>query len=129
MIIGYVLGNMAAVMGAADKICEVMDHEPLINTEGGKQIEGEVLGSLEFKNVRFRYPSKQNVEVLKGVSFSVDNRDKRVVALCGTSGCGKSSIISLIERFYDPDEGEVLFNGVNVKELDPKWYHQQVGIV
>jgi len=129
MIIGYVLGNMAAVMGAADKICEVMDHEPLINTEGGKQIEGEVLGSLEFKNVRFRYPSKQNVEVLKGVSFSVDNRDKRVVALCGTSGCGKSSIISLIERFYDPDEGEVLFNGVNVKDLDPKWYHQQVGIV
>ena len=53
----------------------------------------------------------------------------RVVALCGTSGCGKSSIISLIERFYDPEEGEVLFNGRNIKELDPKWYHSQIAIV
>jgi len=67
--------------------------------------------------------------VLKGVSFSVDTEKNRVVALCGTSGCGKSSLISLIERFYDADEGEVLFNGVNVKDLEPKWYHNQIAIV
>ena len=61
--------------------------------------------------------------------MKVDNERNRVVALCGTSGCGKSSIISLIERFYDPEEGEVLFNGRNIKELDPKWYHSQIAIV
>ena len=75
------------------------------------------------KTDKFRYPSKQDVQVLKGINLGVDNEDKRVVALCGTSGCGKSSIISLIERFYDPEEGEVLFNGRNIKELDPRWLH------
>jgi ATP-binding cassette subfamily B (MDR/TAP) protein 1 len=54
---------------------------------------------------------------------------KRVVALCGTSGCGKSTIISLIERFYDPAEGEVLYNGVNIKEIDSRCYHELVAIV
>jgi len=95
----------------------------------GDIIEGEITGRLEIRNAKFKYPSKQDVQVLKGVSLSVDNEKNRVVALCGTSGCGKSSIISLIERFYDPEEGEVLFNGRNIKELDPAWYHTQVGIV
>ena len=53
----------------------------------------------------------------------------RVVALCGTSGCGKSSIISLVERFYDPLEGQVLYNGHDISTLEPRWYHQQVAIV
>lgn len=67
--------------------------------------------------------------MLKGVSFSVDNEKNRVVAICGTSGCGKSSIISLIERFYDPDHGEILFNGHNIRDLNPKFYHNQIAIV
>ena len=67
--------------------------------------------------------------MLKGISFSVDNIRNRVVALCGQSGCGKSSIISLIERFYDPESGGVFFNGRNIKDLDPKWYHNQIAIV
>lgn len=52
-----------------------------------------------------------------------------MVALVGQSGCGKSSIVSLIERFYDPDEGQVLFNGRNVRDLNPRWYHNQIAIV
>jgi ABC-type multidrug transport system fused ATPase/permease subunit len=67
--------------------------------------------------------------VLKGIDLTIDNKKNRVVALCGTSGCGKSTIISMIERFYDPTEGEVLFNGVNIKDIDPRWYHEQVSIV
>jgi ATP-binding cassette subfamily B (MDR/TAP) protein 1 len=59
------------------------------------------------------------VEVLKGVSLTVNNNKNRVVALCGTSGCGKSSIVGMIERFYDPTSGEVIFNGINIKKLDP----------
>jgi ATP-binding cassette subfamily B (MDR/TAP) protein 1 len=79
--------------------------------------------------VKFHYPTKPEVQVLKGIDLEIDNKRNRVVALCGTSGCGKSSIISMIERFYDPSEGEVLFNGVNIKDLDPRWYHEQVAIV
>jgi len=61
-------------------------------------------GHLELRNVKFTYPSKDDVAVLKGVSLGTDST-KRVVAICGTSGCGKSSIIAMIERFYDPVDG------------------------
>ena len=122
-MVTMVFGNVSAVVGASDKLVELMEHVPDIPVKGGEKIKGEVKGKIEFKNVKFRYPSKPDVQILNGVSFTVDNEVNRVVALCGTSGCGKSSIISLIERFYDAEEGEVLFNGVNVKELDPQWYH------
>lgn len=69
------------------------------------------------------------MQVLKGVSLSIDNDKKRVVALVGTSGCGKSSIISMIERFYEPIGGQVLFNGTDIRELDPRWYHEQISLV
>jgi len=110
-------------MGAADRIVDVMSYKPAVNCKGGLIPEGEVKGNLELRNVRFRYPGKKDVEVLKGVSLSVDTEKNRVIALCGTSGCGKSTIIQMIERFYDPEEGEVIFNGMNVKDLDPQWYH------
>ena len=128
-IISFVIGSLASIMGASDKIVALMTYEPDINASGGDIIEGETRGILEFRNVKFRYPNKAAVEVLKNVSFSVDNEKNRVVALCGTSGCGKSTIISLIQRFYDPEEGEILYNGINIRELDPKWYHNQIAIV
>ena len=128
-LLSMVFGNVASIMGASDKICELMQYEPSIKSRGGDSIKGEITGSLEVRNVKFHYPGKADTPILKGVSFSVDNQTNRVVALCGTSGCGKSSIISLLERFYDPTEGEVYFNGRDIKELDPKWYHSQIAIV
>jgi ABC-type multidrug transport system fused ATPase/permease subunit len=96
-----------------------------INIEGGLKIDDhKVTGNIQLNNVKFHYPSKPDVQVLKGVSINVDSETKRVVALVGSSGCGKSSIIAMIERYYEPNEGEVLFNGINIKELDPVWYHQ-----
>jgi len=77
--------------------------------------------------VKFHYPTKKDVQVLKGVNIEI--KKNRVVALVGPSGCGKSSLISMIERFYDPIEGRVEFDGVDIKTLDPKWYHSQVAIV
>lgn len=128
-MVSYVFGNVASVVGAADKVVAMMDYNPSIKITGGDKIEGEIDGRIELKNVKFRYPGAPDVQILNGVSLSVDNKKNRVVALCGTSGCGKSSIISLMERFYDPEEGEVLFNGRNIKELNPKWLHQQIAIV
>ena len=74
--------------------------------------------------MKFRYPGKPEVQVLKGVSLQTDVKTRRVVALCGTSGCGKSSIISLIERFYEPEDGLITFNGKDIKTLDIEWYHR-----
>ena len=81
-----------------------MEYVPRVNSTGGEKLEA-CQGTIELRDVKFRYPSKQDVQVLKGVSIEVDNDAKRVVALVGTSGCGKSSIISMIERFYEPDSG------------------------
>ena len=98
-----------------------MNTTATVRNEGKDTIEN-CTGELEIKDIKFKYPTKTDVEVLKGVSLKTDST-KRVVALCGTSGCGKSSLISLIERFYDPSEGAVLFNGRDIRELEMNWYH------
>ena len=84
-------------------------------------------GEIQIKGVKFSYPTKKEVEVLKGVD--IDIQKNKVVALVGASGCGKSSLISMIERFYDPKQGMVCFDGEDIKDLNPKWYHSQVAIV
>lgn len=116
--------NLAGMMGSGELASVFIQTIPSIWREGGETIKDEdVTGELELRNVHFTYPAKLNAPVLKGVSLKIDPKEKRVVALCGTSGCGKSSIIGMIQRFYDPAEGEVLFNGKNIKELDGTWYH------
>ena len=105
-----------------------MKYVPTVNSRGGIEIaEEKIIGEVEFKNVTFNYPSKKDVTVAKNVSFKVENN--KVVAFVGQSGCGKSSLIALIERFYDPKEGQVLFSGVDIKELNSKWYKKQISIV
>jgi len=76
--------------------------EAIVNSTGGIKLPANRDDSnIALNDVKFQYPSKPEVEVLKGVSVEINNKNKRVVALCGQSGCGKSSIISMIERFYD----------------------------
>ena len=105
-MVAAVFGNVMSVFGASDKIAQIFFQESKINSTGGDIIpNNECRGVLELKDVHFSYPTKDDVEVLKGVSLKVDNQKNRVVALCGTSGCGKSSIIAMIERFYDPTSG------------------------
>jgi ATP-binding cassette subfamily B (MDR/TAP) protein 1 len=122
-IIAGVFGNVMAIFGASDKIVQLMEYKPKVNSTGGDIIE-DPKGTIEIRDVKFSYPSKLEVQVLKGVSIEVDNEKKRVIALVGTSGCGKSSIISMLERFYEPDSGAIFFNGKDIKTLDPRWYHQ-----
>mmetsp|Transcript_12195 Transcript_12195/g.20556 ORF Transcript_12195/g.20556 Transcript_12195/m.20556 type:complete len:125 (+) Transcript_12195:1169-1543(+) len=82
---------------------------------------------MEFRNVNFSYPTKKECLVLKGVSFKVEQN--QVVALVGHSGSGKSSIISLIERYYNPNDGQILFSGQEIQTLDPVWLKSQISIV
>lgn len=116
-----VLGNMFQMFGASEKIVRLMRHVPQVNTVGGSKIpEESITGTIEFKEVYFSYPTKQDVRVCNGLNLKVE--ENKVIALVGPSGCGKSSVIALIERFYDAAEGEILFSGVNIKQLDPRWY-------
>lgn len=128
-IVAWSFNNLFSMFGASDRLVEVIKNKPLMNISGGKKLEGDLPGNVVLKNVKFTYPTNKAVQVLKGVDIEVDNQNKRVVALCGTSGCGKSSIIKLVERFYDPEEGEVLFNGVNLRDIDPVSYHSYISIV
>ena len=84
-------------------------------------------GEVSLEDVRFNYPSRPNVEVLKGLSITF--RAGKTAALVGASGSGKSTIISLVERFYDPISGAVKFDGTDIKELNVKWLRSQIGLV
>ena len=82
---------------------------------------------IEFKNVNFSYPTKSDVQIFKNLSFQIPSG--KVVAFVGYSGSGKTTITSLIQRFYDPNDGEIKINGINLKDLDLKWLRNNIGIV
>ena len=122
------LEGVAKVQGAFYEIaCLVTEPKQQIGYyDKGKAVTPEMLnaeeGTINLVDIEFNYPSKVDVPVLKRINIDVQNC--QTVALVGHSGCGKSSIIALIERFYDPQEGQVLFNKKDIQEMDSKWYHQ-----
>ncbi|KAL3697062.1 hypothetical protein R1sor_011138 [Riccia sorocarpa] len=113
---------------AAKRILSMIDRIPDIDADdlGGKVLP-ELKGKVEFRNVSFIYPSRPETPVLQRFSLRVPAG--KTVALVGESGSGKSTVISLIERFYDPLEGQVLIDDVNVKWLQLRWLRMQVGLV
>lgn len=109
---------------SAKRILEVLDTEPTIID--GKETEGTETGTIEFRNVSFRYPDAEE-DVLKNISFTAKKGE--TVAFIGATGCGKSTVINMIPRFYDATEGEVLVNGRNVKEYEQKALRNKIGYV
>ena len=111
---------------AAKRILEVLDTEPSI--EDGMRDTFPVMkdGEVEFKDVSFKYPDAEEY-VLEHISFSAKKGE--TIAFIGATGCGKSTAINLIPRFYDVTEGEVLVDGVNVKEYTQEALHNKIGYV
>ncbi|KAG2156010.1 P-loop containing nucleoside triphosphate hydrolase protein [Suillus bovinus] len=114
--------------GAAAKLYATINRTPAINSAdpGGLKPE-KVIGEINFDDVRFSYPSRPDVRILKGLSINFPAG--KTAALVGASGSGKSTIVSLIERFYDPSSGSVKLDGVDVRELNIKWLRSQIGLV
>jgi ATP-binding cassette subfamily B (MDR/TAP) protein 1 len=121
---------LAKGQAAAAKLFETINRKPEIDgtSDEGKRISPEAfVGQIQLNNIHFHYPTRPDSKVLRGLNLSI--REGQMIALVGPSGCGKSSIVSLIQRFYDPVEGEILVDDVNLKELNVKWWRQQLGLV
>ncbi|KAG8940248.1 GTPase-activating protein [Tulasnella sp. 424] len=113
---------------AAAKVFATIDRVPSIDSadETGAKPE-KVVGRITFEDVVFNYPARPDVPILTGLNLDVPPGTN--AALVGASGSGKSTVVSLVERFYDPLSGAVKLDGTDIKELNIKWLRQQVGLV
>ncbi|RZC36876.1 ABC tran domain containing protein, partial [Asbolus verrucosus] len=114
--------------GAAAKVFEILDTEPKINLHKNLGTKPKTIqGNISFKNVHFQYPSRPDVKILQ--DFNLDIKAGQTVALVGSSGCGKSTCIQLIQRFYDSISGTVTIDDNNIKDLNLTWLRNQIGVV
>ncbi|KAK9465719.1 P-loop containing nucleoside triphosphate hydrolase protein [Lipomyces arxii] len=127
-IVSPYLGTIASGVAASGKIFSTIDRESAIDSSSdiGSRLS-EVKGDIELKNVRFIYPSRLNVTVL--CDFNLKIPAGKTVALVGASGSGKSTIVGIIERFYNPVEGEVLLDGHDIRSLNIRWLRQNIALV
>jgi ATP-binding cassette, subfamily B (MDR/TAP), member 1 len=148
------LAAFAAARGAAYKIFETIDRVPIIDTLSDEGVKpGQLDGNISFEGVRFHYPMRPGVPVLQGLDVTI--KSGQTVALVGPSGCGKSTTVGLLQRFYDPSEGIVRLDGVDIRtvrrpprtrlsdlrlsrhltaseggpQLSVKWLRAQIGVV
>ncbi|XP_057288485.1 ATP-dependent translocase ABCB1 isoform X2 [Pezoporus wallicus] len=118
----------ASARGAAYAVFNIIDNEPQIDSysEAGYKPD-HIQGTLEFQNVYFNYPSRPDVEILKGLNLKISSG--QTVALVGGSGCGKSTTVQLIQRFYDPKEGRVTIDGQDIRCLNVRYLREIIGVV
>ncbi|XP_048138825.1 ABC transporter B family member 4-like isoform X2 [Rhodamnia argentea] len=118
----------AAGQAAAFKMFETIKRKPEIDScdTSGKTLD-KIRGDIEFKDVYFSYPARPDELIFNGFSLYIPNGT--TAALVGQSGSGKSTVVSLIERFYDPRAGEVLIDSINLKEFQLKWIRSKIGLV
>ena len=124
--ISMVATDVAKAVQGAVHIFDMMDRQPVVNVIGSGSCP-KINGSIDINRVSFSYPSRPAAKVLNGVSLHCKMGE--VVALVGPSGSGKTTITSLIERFYDVNEGSVRIDGIDIKDIDPHWLRRHVSIV
>ncbi|XP_031235861.1 phosphatidylcholine translocator ABCB4 isoform X1 [Mastomys coucha] len=113
---------------SAAYLFSLFERRPLIDSYSGEGLWPDKFeGSVTFNEVVFNYPTRANVPVLQGLSLKV--KKGQTLALVGSSGCGKSTVVQLLERFYDPMAGSVLLDGQEAKKLNVQWLRAQLGIV
>ena len=119
--------DAGAAQNAAVSIFGILDLKPEVNIDDPSQnVTTPIKGDIEFRNVSFKYPTREK-QIFQNLSFQIPFSKK--IALVGSSGCGKSTCIQLLLRFYDPIDGEILIDGVNIKKYDLKHLRQSIGIV
>jgi ABC transporter fused permease/ATP-binding protein len=133
LIVALALGGLSDLWadlmkasGAAERIFELLDRAPRIHTPHGEELP-EVKGHVVLSNVAFAYPARLDAPVLREVDLAISPGE--VVAIVGPSGAGKSTLAALLLRLYDPDEGRILLDGHDLRELRPAFVRRTIGIV
>ncbi|RKP10199.1 P-loop containing nucleoside triphosphate hydrolase protein [Thamnocephalis sphaerospora] len=130
MMIGLAATPMSALQtaqGAASKIFDVIDRQPVIDYTDERGLRPEITGQLSVRGVNFAYPSRPDVQVLH--DFDLDVEPGQTVALVGSSGSGKSTIVALLERFYNPLSGAITLDGVSIQDINLRHLRRHIGLV
>ncbi|XP_061811583.1 ATP-dependent translocase ABCB1-like isoform X3 [Nerophis lumbriciformis] len=120
--------SFAGARGSAYKVYNIIDNKPSIDSysEHGYKPD-RINGIIEFRNIHFNYPSRPEIKVLKNLSLTV--KSGQTIALVGRSGCGKSTTIQLLQRFYDIQEGSIYFDGHDIRSLNVRYLREKIGVV
>ncbi|MFC4871142.1 ABC transporter ATP-binding protein [Negadavirga shengliensis] len=123
--LGDIYGQVQKAIGSSERVLEILEEEPEAaeSSEAAPKINGKIV----FDKVSFRYPTRPEVEVLKGIDFKINPGEK--VALAGHSGAGKSTIIQLLLKFYEVGKGDILIDDLSVRKREARQLRSQIGIV
>ncbi|KAG2174651.1 hypothetical protein INT44_006915 [Umbelopsis vinacea] len=124
--LGVLFGQSIKAVGSATRVFEFVHATPNVPLHGGVTLP-YLDGNIRFDNVSFHYPTRQEQQVLE--NFTLDIPQGTMVALCGPSGSGKSTVAALLERFYEPCDGQILIDGTPLNVMDPSWIRQQIGFI
>ena len=130
MILGRVFSQMPDKNKASDAAkgaFKIIDRTPKIDSMSDEGLKpSNFVGEIQFHDVHFKYPTRDN-KILKGLNLRVNPYE--TTALVGQSGCGKSTTIQLLLRFYDVDKGKITIDGIDIRDLNIKWLRSQIGLV
>jgi ATP-binding cassette, subfamily B, bacterial len=123
-----IMGDLQRAAGASERLFELLDETSRITAPATpRPLPAALVGAVRFERVRFAYPSHPERPVLRDLEIAVAPGE--TVALVGPSGAGKTSVIQLLMRFYDPDAGRVLLDGIDLRQLDPAAFRARIGLV
>lgn len=126
MMVGMMFQQVSRSAASMKRVNEVLSTNPVIS-DGNKSADSDNSGTVEIRNVGFSYPGSSGKPVLSGIDLKVGKG--QMIAILGSTGCGKTSLVNLVPRFYDATNGDVLVDGVNVKDYDVDTLRSKIGVV
>lgn len=126
MMVGMMFQQVSRSAASMKRVNEVLSTNPVIS-DGNKSADSDNSGTVEFRNVGFSYPGSSGKPVLSGIDLKAEKG--QMIAILGSTGCGKTSLVNLVPRFYDATNGDVLVDGVNVKDYDVDTLRSKIGVV
>lgn len=126
MMVGMMFQQVSRSAASMKRVNEVLSTNPVIS-DGNKSADSDNSGTVEFRNVGFSYPGSSGKPVLSGIDLKAEKG--QMIAILGSTGCGKTSLVNLVPRFYDVTDGDVLVDGVNVKDYDVDTLRSKIGVV
>lgn len=126
MMVGMMFQQVSRSAASMKRVNEVLSTNPVIS-DGHKSADSDNSGTVEFRNVGFSYPGSSGKPVLSGIDLKAEKG--QMIAILGSTGCGKTSLVNLVPRFYDATNGDVLVDGVDVKDYDVDTLRSKIGVV